>query len=150
MPVITLIILLLLPATVFAATDSSTVSGTISDTLSITAPDSFTFASLEPGATSESNNGNIAISSNLAGSWNLKADSNSSGLMENGGVQLGQPLAIKGGMVSDYTSLASQVTLTDAGSGSSNITVSFSQQVTFTDAPGSYSMTVNFTVTANS
>jgi hypothetical protein len=68
---------------------------------------------------------------------------------KSGGITMTYPVYVKGGELSNYTSLTSPVTLKNATGGpcvNQNIEgIFFQQQVAANEAPGTYSMTIIFT-----
>jgi len=146
------IIVLIVPVTVFAESDTSTLTGSVGATMTISSPETITLPSLVPGSTVESTSQYVTISTNTSG-WSLIVSENSGsndGKMEkSGGITMTYPVYVKGGELSNYTSLTSPVTLKNATGGpcaNQNIEgIFFQQQVAANEAPGTYSMTIIFT-----
>lgn len=151
--VMALVIVLIVPMTVFAATDTSLISGTVGATMSVASPGPITLPSLVPGNTVESSVQTVTVITNTNG-WSLTvAESGGSpdGKMEKSGpITMANPIKVKGGDLSNYMSLETLVTLKNANGSSGTIylnNVYFQQQVAANEAAGTYSITVVFTAT---
>jgi hypothetical protein len=147
-----LVFVLIVPVTVAAESDASTLTGTVGATMTISSPETITLPSLIPGTTVASTSQSITISTNTNG-WSLivaENNGNNDGKMEkSGGVAMTYPVDVKGGELSNYTSMAAPVTLKNAtGVPCANQVIEgifFQQQVAVNEVPGTYSMIVLFT-----
>ncbi len=157
--ILAIVLLLVLPLNVFAASQNSStiLSGTVPSSLSISATSSITLPSLITGTTvTNSAPVTVTITTNASG-WSLTAAENGSGdgkmCKSDGITTLTNPLFIKGGEISNYTSLAPIVKLKNGtGEPVNNLSldIGFQQQVTSTEKAGDYSITIVFTISTPS
>ena len=108
--VLTLLVALLVPATVFAAEDTVAVSGDVEAILTLTVPGPIALGNLPVGATTGSDDQSITVGTNNPGGFTLTVrDSNQVGAnigrMVSGANVLFNPLEVKGGDTTTYTPL---------------------------------------------
>ena len=138
------------PVAVLAESDNINISGEVPSSIVIDVPDDITLDSMVPGTVVTSDVQTVTVTSN-ATTWSLKVaeyEGDSDGKMAQVNFHpMTNPLQVKGGDTG-YSSLASIVTLKASGSGSMSINdIYFQQVVASNEAPGTYSITVVFTVT---
>jgi len=130
-------------------TGDTTITGTVTGVIEVTVPGGFAMPSLVPGTSPESGAKTATVDCNNT-AWELDVKGSDNGFMvDSTPTALANAMKIKGGDINDYTALTgSDQSLKTGGAGTTTINdIYFQQTVAWTDAPGSYSITVTFTGT---
>ncbi len=148
-----LVTVLLLPQPAGANSNNSILSGSVSTTISVNSPSTIIMPDLVPGTVVYSHPQTVRIISNIS-NWSLTVtdtsnDEKDGRLSMANGYDMENPLCIRGGDLENYRPLSSIQSLKSGGSpGAVDINnITFFQNVPQTAAPGTYSITLTFSVT---